>query len=79
MTPTPPKLKAGDRVFITGYDHPWKGHAGNLIAYETYGLGWTGWRVKLDGWAGECYAKPEEFMGPGRVDSIRMKGRRRSK
>lgn len=54
-------LKSGDRVFILS-GHPWGGHAGNLIAYENYGLGWLGWRVKLDGWNGECYANPEELQ-----------------
>ena len=78
------ELKPGDRVFITGYDHPWKGKTGELIAFETYGPGppplkWTGWRVKLDGWDGECYANASELMGPGRVDRITMKGSRRRK
>jgi hypothetical protein len=36
-------------------DHPWAGNIGSLIAYEKYGLGWFGWRVKLDS-GQECYA-----------------------
>ena len=72
-------LKPGDRIFITSQTHPWAGSAGELVAYETYGLGWTGWRIKLDGNCGECYANPDEFMGPGRVDSIRMVGQRRGR
>lgn len=54
-------LKPGDRVFILA-GHPWEGHAGNLIAYEPYGLGWVGWRVALDGWNGQCYASPEQLQ-----------------
>jgi hypothetical protein len=69
------ELKAGDRVFILP-PHPWATHAGELIVYETYGLGWQGWRVKLDGNCGECYVKADEVMGPGKVDSIRMIGGR---
>jgi hypothetical protein len=76
--PTARPLKPGDRVFITGPKHPYLSHAGELIAFEKYGLGWTGWRVKLDGNHGETYADPDELMGPGRVDSIRMTGRRRA-
>ncbi|MCL5743768.1 MAG: hypothetical protein M1541_07550 [Acidobacteria bacterium] len=71
-------LKGGNRVFILP-PHPWAGHAGELIAYETYGMGWQGWRIKLDGNCGECYASESELMGPARVDSIRMSGRRRGK
>jgi len=72
-------LKPGDRVFVIGPEHPWNSHAGELIAFETYGLGWTGWRVMLDGNCGECYANADELMGPGRVESIRMSGSRRTK
>lgn len=77
MAKTREALKPGDRVFITNQKHPWIGHGGELVAYEKYGLGWMGWRVRLDGNCGECYAKPDDFMGPGRVDSIRMTTRRR--
>jgi hypothetical protein len=76
-------LKPGDRVFIKSQSHPWVGYAGELIAFEEYGPGppplrWTGWRIKLDGWNGECYANADELMGPGRVDSIKMTGRRKA-
>lgn len=51
-------LTEGDRVKIAA-GHPWGGHSGQLIAYETYGLGWKGWRVRLDEPDGhECYANP---------------------
>ena len=70
-------MKPGDRVFIHGQGHPNQTHAGELIAFETYGLGWTGWRIKLDGNHGETYANEDELMGPGRVDSIKMTGYRR--
>ena len=73
------ELKPGDRVFIMGQNHPYLGHAGELIAFEAYGLGWTGWRVKLDGNHGETYANPDELMGPGRVDSVRMNFRKQAK
>jgi hypothetical protein len=70
-------FEPGDRVFITDQSHPWVGRAGELVIYEAYGLGWTGWRIKLDENCGETYASPDQFMGPGRVDSIRMFGRRK--
>jgi hypothetical protein len=69
-------LKAGDRVFITDQSHPWLGHAGITEVFETYGLGWTGWRTKLDNGM-STYVTDGQVMGPGRVDSIRMTGRRR--
>lgn len=74
-----PLLKSGDRVFILGPKHPHFSKAGELVAFEKYGPGmynWSGWRVKLDGNDGECYANADELMGPGRVDSIKMSGRR---
>jgi len=64
-------LRPGDRVMIIG-DHPWVTHAGELVAFEAYGLRWTGWRVKLDGNCGECYARPDELLKP-RVDTIRSR------
>ena len=70
-------LSPGDRVFITRQTHPWFQHAGELIVFEKYGLGWTGWRMKLDGNCGETYVTPEEVMGPGRVDSMTMTMRRK--
>lgn len=71
-------------MFITGHDHPWKTQAGELIAFEEYGPGpppllWTGWRIKLDGNCGECYANAHELMGPGRVDKVTMRGDRRKR
>ena len=79
MTDAATKSKAGDRVFILP-PHPWNGHAGELIAYETYGLGWKGWRVKLDGNCGECYAKPEEMMmNQPRIEKITFMSRKRVK
>lgn len=54
-------MKPGDRVVIVG-KHPWHTHAGTLVAWEIFGLGWTGWRVALDGQHnGECYASPEDL------------------
>ena len=35
----------------------------NRIAFEKYGLGWMGWRVKLDGNCGECYASSMHLKG----------------
>jgi hypothetical protein len=75
VSETKRELKAGDRVYVLP-PHPWGDHAGELIAYEKYGLGWFGWRVKLDGNCGECYANTQDLMGPGRVDSIRITRRR---
>lgn len=75
-------MKPGDRVFITGPNHPWCGYAGVLEVFEAYGpaeFGWTGWRVKLDGSNGSAYANADELMGPGRVDSVRMTGKRRKR
>lgn len=71
------ELKAGDRVFITDQKHPWVGCAGELIAYEKYGLGWMGWRMRLDGNCGESYVNANQVMGPGRVDSIRITTKKR--
>lgn len=56
------ELKAGDRVFITDKKHPWSGHAGETIVYERYGLGWMGWRVKLDGNCGETYISESQVV-----------------
>lgn len=72
-------LKAGDRVFITDQKHPWVGRCGELLAYEKYGLGWMGWRVKLDGNCGEAYVNTDQVMGPRRVDSIRMTTKKRKR
>lgn len=70
-------MKPGDRVFISNPKHPWHGQCGEVIAFETYGLGFTGWRIKLDGSRGEAYVNPDEVMaGRARVDSIRIFTRR---
>lgn len=51
-------LEPGDRVLVLK-GHPWADHIGMLVAYETYGMGWKGWRVTLDEPYGhECYAAP---------------------
>ena len=65
-------MNIGDRVFITDQQHPWLGYSGAVVSgEETYGLGWKGYRVALDGTCGqETYVKPDQVMGPGRVDSI---------
>lgn len=52
-------LQPGDRVFIL-QPHPWGGCAGELIAYEKYGLGWMGWRVRMDNDM-QCYANPGDL------------------
>ena len=68
-------MKSGDRVMMIG-GHAWAGHAGTLIAFEKYGLGWTGWRIALDGNCGECYANEDQLAVP-RVDSIKITYRKR--
>jgi hypothetical protein len=66
-------MKIGDRVFITDQKHPWIGRAGEVISgEETYGLGWKGFRVELDGNCGETYVRQDQVMGPGRVDKMTM-------
>lgn len=72
-------LKIGDRVFITDQKHPWSGKAGEVVfGEETYGLGWKGYRVKIDDTCGhECFVRPDQVMGPGRVDSITYTMRRK--
>ena len=54
------RLQPGDRVVLKA-GHPWETHAGTLVKYERYGLGWMGWRVLLDGNGGECYANAEHL------------------
>jgi hypothetical protein len=52
---------------------PWYSRAGELVAHEKYGLGWMGWRIRLDEPFGqECYANQSQLTGPARVDSIRI-------
>ena len=70
-------MKSGDRAMVIG-SHPWAGNAGTLVAFEKYGLGWTGWRVQLDGNCGECYANEDQLSTP-RVDSIRITYRKTKK
>jgi hypothetical protein len=58
------KFQPGDRVGIKA-PHPWYGKAGEVIQWEYYGpveFGWQGWRIKLDGYDGEIYAKPEQMV-----------------
>jgi hypothetical protein len=64
-------LPVGARVFITDPDHPWNGHAGEVTSgMESYGLGWQGQRMKLDGNNGECYVSPAQT---GRVGAALAK------
>lgn len=72
-------MKIGDRVFITDQKHPWIGKAGEVVSgEETYGLGWKGYRVKIDDTCGqETYVRPDQVMGPGRVDKMTVKMKRR--
>jgi hypothetical protein len=67
-------FEPGDRVFITDQSHPWVGRAGELVIYEAYGLGWTGWRIKLDENCGETYASPDQFMFGRRKRGERVGG-----
>ncbi len=53
-------MSPGDRVFIKSKKHPWSGEAGELVAFEKYGLGWMAWRVQLDNGA-SCYANAEDM------------------
>ena len=56
-------MKPGDRVYISGKTHPWKGQAGTLEALTDFGppsLKMNGWRVKLDNGM-SCFAKPLEI------------------
>ena len=52
-------LKPGDEVLILK-GHPWAGETGTLIAHETYGLGWLGWKVRLNH-GQECYVQPNKL------------------
>jgi hypothetical protein len=64
-------LPVGARVSITDPEHPWNGHSGEIVSGpETYGLGWIGQRVKLDGNAGEAYVRPEQTGGKGAVPAV---------
>jgi hypothetical protein len=74
-------VKIGDRVFITDKSHPWVSHAGEVVSgEEVYGLGWRGYRVKIDGTCGqECYVQDGQVMGPARVDKITYTMRRKRK
>ena len=71
-------MKIGDRVFITDQKHPWVAHAGTVVSdEEIYGLGWRGYRVKVDETCGqECYVRADQVMGPGRVDKMTVTCRR---
>lgn len=58
-------MKPDDRVYITDPKHPWYEHAGEVVSgEETYGLGWKGYRVRIDGTCGqECYVRPDQVFG----------------
>lgn len=62
----PELLQPGDRVMILDQEHPWAGHSGELIAEETFGLGWVRWKIRLDD-ATEISATRQQLQGPGRV------------
>ena len=65
------ELKIGDAVFITDQKHPWIGKFGRVISgIETYGLGWKGNRVELEGNHGETYVTREQVMAHGLAASI---------
>lgn len=54
----------GARVSITDPAHPWTGYSGEIVSeMETYGLGWKGQRVKLDGNCGEAFVDPGQTGG----------------
>ena len=73
-------LSIGDRVFITDQKHPWIANFGSVVSgIETYGLGWTGYRVKLDGNCGETFVRPDQVMGPGKVTSISLSCKRKTR
>lgn len=67
-------MKIGDRVFITDKKHPWFQKAGTVVSgEETYGLGWKGYRVKIDDTCGqESYVRADQMMGPARVTSMKF-------
>ena len=71
-------MKIGDRVFITDQSHPWNSHSGEVVSgEEAYGLGWKGYRVKVDGTCGqECYVRENQVLGLGRVDKMTLTVRR---
>ena len=73
------ELVVGQRVFITDQNHPWVGHVGTVIGLtHTYGLGWTGQQVELDGNCGRTYVQANQVMsGKPRVDSMRLTYKRR--
>lgn len=58
-------MTTGDRIRITGFNHPWRGYSAELIARETFGLGWVGWRISIDGGRGECFVRDGEFVCSG--------------
>jgi hypothetical protein len=73
-------IEIGSRVFISDYDHPWAGYSGVVISgVETYGLGWTGQRVEVDGSGGhQTYVQPHQLqLGPNPARPDRPARRRR--
>jgi hypothetical protein len=57
---TASKIFEGASVEIVGV-HPWQGARGTAVAFETYGLGWKGWRIVLDNGI-ECYAPTSQLQ-----------------
>lgn len=54
--------QVGARVLLLS-GHPWADSQGVLVSYETYGMGWKGWRILLDEPYGhECFARPGQFV-----------------
>jgi len=72
-------MKIGDRIFITDQKHPWIGHGGEVVSdEEIYGLGWRGFRVKIDDTCGhETYVRRDQIMETGRVDRMTITTRTR--
>ena len=71
-------MKIGDRVWINDPKHPWVDHGATVTSEEeTYGLGWKGYRVKVDETCGqECYVRQDQVLIP-RVDKMVITYRRR--
>lgn len=73
-------MKIGERVHIIDPKHPWVDYGGVVVSgEETYGLGWKGYRVRLDETCGhETYVTPKQVMQlPTRGDAMRATPRPR--